>query len=110
MASFFSTIGTVLLTVIMFGILITIHEFGHYIVARSFNVGITEFAIGMGPKIFSWKGKKNIFSLRLFPIGGYVNMVGEYSTENEELSENPENVEVQNIETQQEGSAENNVE
>ena len=87
LASFFSTIGTVLLTVLMFGILITIHEFGHYIVARSFNVGITEFAIGMGPKIFSWKGKKNVFSLRLFPIGGYVNMVGEYSSEDEELSE-----------------------
>ena len=71
----------------MFGFLITIHEFGHYIVARLFNVGITEFAIGMGPKLVSWKGKKNVFTIRLLPIGGYVNMVGEYGTEDEELSE-----------------------
>lgn len=75
----------------MFGILITIHEFGHYIVARSFNVGITEFSIGMGPKLFSWKGKKNVFTLRLLPIGGYVNMVGEYGTEDENLSEEDRN-------------------
>ncbi len=87
MASFFSTLGTIFLTLFMFGILITIHEFGHYIVARLFNVGIIEFSIGMGPKLFSWKGKKNIFSLRLLPIGGYVNMVGEYAEEDKELSE-----------------------
>ncbi len=91
MASFFSTLGIVALTLLMFGILITIHEFGHYIVARSFNVGITEFAIGMGPKLFSWKGKKNVFTLRLLPIGGYVNMVGEYGTEDENLSEEDKN-------------------
>lgn len=78
---------TVLLTLLMFGLLITIHEFGHYIVARSFNVGIVEFSIGMGPKLVSWKGKKNLFTLRLLPIGGYVNMVGEYATEDEGLSE-----------------------
>lgn len=91
MASFFSTLGVVALTLLLFGILITIHEFGHYIVARSFNVGIVEFAIGMGPKLFSWKGKKNVFTLRLLPIGGYVNMVGEYGTEDESLSEEDKN-------------------
>ena len=79
--------GGVLLAIIILLAMITIHEFGHYIVARSFNVGITEFAIGMGPKLFSWKGKKNVFTLRLLPIGGYVNMVGEYGTEDENLSE-----------------------
>ncbi len=91
MASFFSTLGIVLLTLFMFGILITIHEFGHYIVARLFNVGIIEFSIGMGPKIISWEGKKNVFSIRLFPIGGYVNMVGEYGSEDEKLSEEDKN-------------------
>ncbi|MBE6648513.1 MAG: RIP metalloprotease RseP [Ruminococcaceae bacterium] len=91
MASFLSTSGTVILTLLMFGILITIHEFGHYIVARLFGVGIIEFSIGMGPKIFSWKGKKNLFSIRLLPIGGYVNMVGEYGTEDETLSEEDKN-------------------
>jgi regulator of sigma E protease len=91
LASFFSTIGTIALTLLMFGILITIHEFGHYIVARLFNVGIIEFSIGMGPKLVSWKGKKNLFTLRLLPIGGFVNMVGEYSGEDEELSEEDKN-------------------
>ena len=91
MASILSTTGTILLTLFMFGFLITIHEFGHYIVARLFNVGIIEFSIGMGPKLFSWKGKKNVFTLRLLPIGGYVNMVGEYGTEDEELSEEDKN-------------------
>ncbi len=91
MASFLSTSGTVILTLLMFGILITIHEFGHYIVARLFGVGIIEFSIGMGPKIFSWKGKKNLFSIRLLPIGGYVNMVGEYGSEDETLSEEDKN-------------------
>ena len=91
MASILSSLGTIALTLLMFGFLITIHEFGHYIVARLFNVGITEFAIGMGPKLVSWKGKKNVFTIRLLPIGGYVNMVGEYGTEDEELSEEDKN-------------------
>ncbi len=73
-----NAIVTLLVTVFVFGILIFIHEFGHYIVARKFGVGIIEFAIGMGPKLFSWKGKYNDFSVRAIPIGGFVNMVGEY--------------------------------
>ncbi len=68
-------------TIFVFGLLIFIHEFGHYIVARKFGVGIIEFAIGMGPKIKTWKGKYNDFTLRAIPIGGFVNMVGEYDEE-----------------------------
>ncbi len=68
-------------TVLVFGILIFVHEFGHYIVARKFGVGIIEFSIGMGPKIKTWKGLYNDFSLRAIPIGGFVNMVGEYDEE-----------------------------
>ena len=69
----------ILFAVLMFGFLITIHEFGHYLFARIFNVGIYEFAIGMGPKIISWRSKKTdiLYSLRLLPIGGYVQMMGE---------------------------------
>lgn len=56
-----------------------IHELGHYICARIFNVGINEFAIGMGPKIISHTSKKTgiAYSLRLLPVGGFVSMVGE---------------------------------
>jgi len=68
-------------TVFVFGLLIFIHEFGHYIVARAFKVGVIEFSLGMGPKIKTWKGKYNDFTLRALPIGGFVNMVGEYDEE-----------------------------
>ena len=48
----------VLLALLVFGLLVLIHELGHFLVAKAFGVGIREFSIGMGPKIFSWKGKK----------------------------------------------------
>ena len=69
----------ILLTIITLSLLILIHELGHFLVARSFNVAIKEFAIGMGPKLLSKTSQKSgiIYSLRLFPIGGYVAMVGE---------------------------------
>ena len=51
---------TVLSTVIVFGLLVFIHEFGHFITARLCGVGIKEFAVGMGPKLFSWKSKKYV--------------------------------------------------
>ena len=75
------TIVTLIVTILLFGVLIFVHEFGHYIVARCFGVGVIEFAIGMGPKIKTWKGKYNDFTLRAIPIGGFVNMVGEYDEE-----------------------------
>ncbi|MDD4124833.1 MAG: site-2 protease family protein [Eubacteriales bacterium] len=77
MFSVFSSVGTILLTIFIFGLLITVHELGHYLVARLFKVGVREFSIGMGPKIHTWNGKHNKISLRWLPIGGYVSMVGE---------------------------------
>lgn len=69
----------ILLAILIFGFLILIHEFGHYIMARIFKVGIKEFSVGMGPKLFQKKSKKTgiAYSLRLLPIGGYVSMDGE---------------------------------
>ena len=69
----------ILFAILMFGFLITIHEFGHYLFARIFKVGVKEFSVGMGPKILSHRSKKTkiLYSLRLFPFGGYVSMVGE---------------------------------
>ena len=72
---------TIVFTLLLFGVLIFIHELGHYTAARIFGVGVREFSIGMGPKIKSWKGKVNDFSIRAFPIGGYVSMVGETSAD-----------------------------
>lgn len=67
------------LALLVFGCLIFIHEFGHFIFARIFGVTIREFSIGMGPKIFSKVSEKNgtLYSLRALPIGGYVSMEGE---------------------------------
>lgn len=79
-----NTVVTILVTILIFGLLIFIHELGHYIAARIFHVGIKEFAIGMGPKLFSRRGKHNVFSVRALPIGGFVSMVGEYADDHEE--------------------------
>lgn len=70
---------TILISVLVFGFLIFIHEFGHYITARLFKVSITEFSIGMGPKLLWYDSKKTgiRYSLSMLPIGGYVAMVGE---------------------------------
>ncbi|MBE6562135.1 MAG: RIP metalloprotease RseP [Ruminococcaceae bacterium] len=69
----------ILVAILLFGFLIFIHEGGHYLTARLFGVTVHEFAIGMGPKVFSWVSKKSgiAYSLRLLPIGGFVSMEGE---------------------------------
>ena len=69
----------IVIAIFVFGLLIFIHELGHFLAARACGVGVKEFAIGMGPKLVSWKSKKydTVFRLRLFPIGGFVSMVGE---------------------------------
>ena len=82
----------ILLAILIFGLLIMIHECGHYIAARIFRVEITEFAIGMGPKVFSKKSKKTgiRYSIRLLPFGGFVSMRGELDEgQDEELPDNP---------------------
>ena len=61
----------------MLGVLITIHELGHFIAAKIFRVYVFEFAIGFGPKIFRKKKGETYYSLRALPLGGYVAMLGE---------------------------------
>jgi regulator of sigma E protease len=67
-------IFAIIIGIIIFCFIITIHEFGHFISARLCGITVKEFAIGMGPKIFGKKGKRTDFSLRLLPIGGYCDM------------------------------------
>lgn len=82
----FINILQILLAILLFGLLIFIHEGGHFLFARLFKVTVNEFAIGMGPKIFSKKSKRSgiTYSLRAFPIGGFVSMAGE-----DEISDDP---------------------
>ena len=69
----------ILLALVFFSLMVIFHEFGHFITARIFKVGVKEFSVGMGPKIISKKSKKSgtVYSLRLLPIGGFVALVGE---------------------------------
>ena len=78
-ASTMKSIGGVLLAVVILLAMVTIHEFGHYIVGKIFKFKINEFAIGMGPAIFKRKNKTTgeIFSIRILPLGGYCAFEGE---------------------------------
>ena len=67
----------VVIAILIFGILIAIHEFGHFMAAKAFGVKVNEFAIGMGPAILKKQGKETLYSLRLLPIGGFCSMEGE---------------------------------
>lgn len=68
---------TALYTILVFCLIIAIHEFGHFAMAKLTGVTVHEFAIGMGPKLVSFSTKKTKYSLRLLPIGGYVKLEGE---------------------------------
>ena len=67
-----SYVGYILLAVLILMIMITVHEFGHYIAGKIFHFGIEEFAIGFGPKLFSRRNKSGeLFSIRALPLGGF---------------------------------------
>ena len=67
----------VIIAIFMLGFIVTIHEFGHYLVGRICGIGIVEFSIGMGPKLFGFQRKGIQYSIRAIPIGGYCAFVGE---------------------------------
>ena len=68
---------TIVITVLVFGVLIFIHELGHFLVAKANGIKVNEFAIGMGPTLLKKQGKETVYALRAFPIGGFVSMEGE---------------------------------
>lgn len=63
--------------VLMFGVLVAVHEWGHLVMAKRAGILCREFAIGFGPKIFSFFKNETLYTVRLLPIGGYVKMAGE---------------------------------
>jgi len=67
----------VILAILMIGIMILVHELGHFVVGRLCGIGVEEFSIGFGPKIFGWRKKEIDYSLRAIPLGGYVRFTGE---------------------------------
>ncbi len=78
-------IWTFILFLVSLGVLIFIHELGHFVAAKAFKVYVHEFSLGFGPTIFKFKKGETKYSIRALPLGGYVAMVGE---ENNELDVN----------------------
>lgn len=72
-----NTLITILLFILLLSIIIVIHELGHLFTAKMFGVYCYEFAFGMGPKLWSHKGRETEYSIRAIPIGGFVTMAGE---------------------------------
>lgn len=91
---------TILINIIIFililSVIVAIHEFGHFIFAKLMGVYVYEYAIGMGPRIFSFKPKKSetVYSLRAIPLGGFCSLAGE-DTENDDEEEVPKNMRLQ---------------
>jgi len=68
---------TIISFIIVLGLLIFIHEFGHFAVAKLSGVGVEKFSLGFGPRLIGFTKGETEYRLSLLPLGGYVNMVGE---------------------------------
>lgn len=66
----------ILIFLVVFGILVFVHEFGHFIVAKKCGILVREFSIGMGPKLFQTMKKQTTYTIRWLPLGGYVRLAG----------------------------------
>ena len=66
----------IIFTIIILGMIILLHELGHFATAKFFKMPVSEFAIGMGPKVFSVKRGETVYSIRALPLGGFVNIEG----------------------------------
>ena len=82
------TVLTVVIAVVLFMLVILIHELGHFSFAKLFKVRVNEFAIGMGPRLFGWRKGETDYSVRLIPIGGYCAMEGEDEDSSDERAFN----------------------
>ena len=78
---------SLLVSIIALGIIITIHEFGHFLAARAMGIGVIEFSIGMGPRICSKVIGNVRYSLRIMPFGGSCMMLGEELDESEYMED-----------------------
>ncbi|MFW5998162.1 MAG: RIP metalloprotease RseP [Halanaerobiaceae bacterium] len=81
---------TIISFIIVLGVLIFFHEFGHYIMAKKAGIKVEEFALGWGPKLISHKKGETLYSIRIIPIGGFCNMAGEFLPGKEEELEEEE--------------------
>ena len=73
---------TAIVSVVMFLVMVSLHEFGHFIVAKMLNFKVDEFSVGMGPAIFKKKKGETQYSIRILPLGGYCKFEGEDEADN----------------------------
>lgn len=78
-SSIWNTVYPILVAILFFELIILVHEGGHYVAARLMKIKVNEFSIGMGPKLFQFKKKDTLYTLRLVLFGGYCAMEGEDS-------------------------------
>ncbi|WP_178196569.1 RIP metalloprotease RseP [Ligilactobacillus sp. Marseille-Q7487] len=78
-------LGTIVAFIIVFGVIVAVHEFGHFYFAKKSGILVREFAIGMGPKIFGVHKNGTTYTIRLLPLGGYVRMAGLEEDDSETL-------------------------
>lgn len=83
------TLINIVVFILILGIVVVIHELGHFITAKIFGVYCSEFSIGMGPKLFSRKKGETEYEIRALPIGGFVSMAGEVDNDIEEFKDVP---------------------
>ena len=79
---------TIIYAILIFCVLIFVHEFGHFIAAKACGVKVNEFSIGMGPAFFKKQKGETLYSLRISPIGGFCAMEGEDEDSNDERAFN----------------------
>ena len=67
----------ILLAILLLGVIVVVHEFGHFIVGRLSGIGVVEFSVGFGPRLLRWRRGETDYSLRAIPVGGFCKFVGE---------------------------------
>lgn len=83
-ADIWGRVWPILFAILFFGIIIALHEFGHFSTAKLFKIKVNEFSIGMGPAFFKKQKGETLYALRILPIGGFVSLEGE-----DEISDDP---------------------
>ena len=79
-----------LLTILFLTIFVVLHEFGHFVAARISGIAVSEFFVGFGPKLFSFKSRNTEYGVKAFPLGGYVKIPGMDESEDIKGFENDE--------------------
>ena len=83
---------SIIVAILVFGMIILIHEFGHFIVAKKCGIGVLEFSIGMGPRILSFEKGETRYSIKALPFGGSCMMLGEDENESDPKAFNNKSV------------------